>query len=217
MNRVITVKGTGRVSSKPDLVVLSMALESQKLKYDETMELATESLQELTAAIQSCGFKKEDLKTTNFNIRTHYENYKDADNNYKNKFAGYICEQGLKLEFDLDTKMLSKVLGVISETSVNPILSINFSIKDSNAVGIELLERATVNARQKAEILAKASGVTLGKILTIDYNWSELLFSSVTRFELQNQAMTSASRFVPDIEPEDIESSDTVTFVWEII
>ena len=113
--------------------------------------------------------------------------------------------------------MLSRVLGAISETKVNPILSINFSIKDSNAVGIELLERATVNARQKAEILAKASGVTLGKILTIDYNWSELLFSSVTRFELQNQAMTSASRFAPDIEPEDIESSDTVTFVWEII
>ncbi|NLC41674.1 MAG: SIMPL domain-containing protein, partial [Erysipelothrix sp.] len=129
----------------------------------------------------------------------------------------YICEQGLKLEFDLDTKMLSRVLGAISETKVNPILSINFSIKESNAVGIELLERATVNARQKAEILAKASGVTLGKILTIDYNWSELLFSSVTRFELQNQAMPSASRFAPDIEPEDIESSDTVTFVWEII
>ena len=68
------------------------------------------SIQILQQAIQAAGFEKKDLKTTSLNIRTHYESYRDKNNYYKSKFDGYRCEQGLKLEFDFNTNLMSNVL-----------------------------------------------------------------------------------------------------------
>jgi hypothetical protein len=216
MNRLITVKGTGNVSVKPDLIVITMNLESQQLEYDQTMQFAADSVNIITSAIESIGFDKKDLKTTSFNVRTHYESYRDKDNNYKSKFDGYVCEQGLKLEFDFESKVMSDVLSAIAKTSVNPKLNIQFSVKDKNAVSEELLAQATENARKKAEILSKASGVDLGKLINIDYNWGELHLYSPTRYDMEDRCMVMESSYAPEIEPDDINASDTVTFVWEI-
>lgn len=216
MNRLITVKGTGNVSVKPDLIVITMNLESQQLEYDQTMQLAADSVNIITSAIESVGFDKKDLKTTSFDVRTHYESYRDKDNNYKSKFDGYVCEQGLKLEFDFESKIMSDVLSAIAKTSVNPKLNIQFSVKDKAAVSEALLIQATENARIKAEILSKASCVDLGKLINIDYNWGELHLYSPTRYDMEDRCMVMESSYAPEIEPDDISVSDTVTFVWEI-
>ena len=216
MNRLITVKGTGSVSVKPDLIIISMDLESHQYDYEDTMRLATESIDALQEAIQGVGFEKFDLKTTSFNVSTHYESYRDEDNNYKSRFDGYLCEQGLKLEFDFNTDLLANVLNAITRASTNPQLNIQFSVKDKAAVSEELLIRATENAKKKAEILAKASGVILGDLVSIDYNWGELHLYSQTRYAMEDKLMKMSESYAPDIEPNDIDVSDTVTFVWEI-
>lgn len=216
MNRIITVKGTGNVKVKPDLIVITLSLESLHLDYSKTMKLAAEAVEELQKAIESVGFHKTDLKTTNFNISTHYESYQDRDNNYKSKFDGYLCEQGLKLEFDFDTEIMSKVLTSISKVKSEPRLNIQFSVKDKDAVNEALLVNATKNAKRKAEILAKASDILLGDLLSIEYDWGELHLYSQTRYAMEDQMMKLSESSAPSIEPEDIEVSDTVSFVWEI-
>lgn len=216
MNRLITVKGTGNVSVKPDLIIISMNLESHQYDYEKTMKLATDSINALQEVIQLVGFEKSDLKTTSFNVSTHYESYRDKNNNYKSKFDGYLREQGLKLEFDFNTEVLAKVLNAIVKASTDPHLDIQFSVKDKAAVSEELLIRATENARRKAEILATASGVSLGDLVNIDYNWEELHLYSQTRYSMEDSLLKSSS-YAPDIEPDDIDVSDTVSFVWDII
>lgn len=216
MSRKITVKGTGKVSVKPDLIIVTMNLESQQYDYDKTIERAAESIKALQDAIQSAGFDKKDLKTTSFNIRTHYESYRDKDNNYNSRFDGYLCEQGLKLEFDFNTEVMSKVLTAIAKVSVDPKLNIQFSVKDKAAVSEELLISATENAKRKAEILTKASGVILGDLINIDYNWGELHLYSPTSYVMEDRCMSLAESYAPDIEPDDIVVSDSVSFVWEI-
>lgn len=70
----------------------------------------------------------------------------------------------------------------------------------------------------KTEILTKASGVTLGELVSIDYNWGELHLCSPTRYEMEADCLMkiSAAPTAMDIEPDDIDVSDSVTFVWEI-
>ena len=217
MNRVITLKGTGNVSVKSDLIIITMNLKSHKYDYEKTMELAAESVGILQNAIETAGFDKKDLKTTNFNIRTNYKSYRDKNGDYKDKFDGYVCEQGLKIEFDFNTEVLSKVLTAIGKAPVEPNLNIRFSVKDKETVNEELLIRATENARKKAEVLTKASGVILGDLISIDYNWGEVHMYSNTRFMMnEDSIMSLKASAAPDIEPEDIDVNDTVTFVWEI-
>ena len=216
MDRLITVKAKAKVSVKVDLVIINMILESHKLDYDEMMELATNSVDKITSAIESVGFDKKDLKTTSFNVRTHYENYRDEENNYKSKFDGYVCEQGLNLEFDFDSNLMSKVLTAITNTNANPKLNIQFSIKDKVGVNEELLIQATKNAKSTAKILAESSNVDLGKLVKIDYNLDQLNLYSPTMYDVEKRAMVKEMSFSPTIEPEDINVSDTVTFIWEI-
>src|SRR5699024_4433703 len=143
MNRIITVKGIGTVKARPDLVLITLNIESQMYEYDQTMELAAKSVNQVISAIESIGFDKEDLKTNDFNVRPHYEQYTDENNNYKNRFNGYLCEQNLTLAFDLDTKMISNVLNALAKTKVNPGLDIKFSIKDETTISEELIIQAT--------------------------------------------------------------------------
>ena len=216
MDHLITVRGTANISVKPDFIIVSMDLVSHKYNYEDTMALATNSVVAIEKAIKSVGFNEKELKTTSFNINTSYKSYYDEDNKYKSKFDGYVCEQGLKLQFDLDMKVLSNVLVAIAESKVNPKLNIGFSVKDKDAVSEELLIKATENARKKAEVLAKASRVNLGKLVSIDYNWSELNIYSHTSYEMESKSLVMEEAYAPNIEPDDINVRDTVAFVWEI-
>ena len=55
-------------------------------------------------------------------------------------------------------------------------------MKDKEAVDAAPLDSACANAKAKAEILTKASGVTLGELVSIDYNWGELHLYSPTHY-----------------------------------
>ena len=111
-------------------------------------------------------------------------------------------------------KRLGETLSAISSCGAMPELQIAFSVKDKNAVSAELLENAIVNAKEKAEILAKAAGVQLGSIQSIDYSWGELRLLSKTRYN--DMMLCEASAAPMEIEPDDIDVSDTVTIVWAI-
>ena len=218
MNRTITIKGIGKLSLKPDLTVVSLTLKTVRAGYDKAMDKAAKHLEQLRSAIAEIGFTKDDLKTTSFDVGTEYENERDKNGNYKQIFVGYQVTHGLKLEFDFDSQRPSKVLGAIAVCIAEPELNVQFTVKDKEAVDAALLQSACANAKAKAEILTKASGVTLGELVSIDYNWSELHLYSLTHYEMDPPCMAraSAAPTAMDIEPDDIDVSDSVTFVWEI-
>lgn len=64
-------------------------------------------------------------------------------------------------------------------------------------------------------VFRKASNVKLGNLISIDYNWGELRLYSSTRYTVEDNQLHFKMR-TPDIQPDDINVSDTVSFVWEI-
>ena len=143
---------------------------------------------------------------------------KDKNGSYKRVFNGYVFSHNLKVEFDFDTKRLAQALSAISKCLAKPELTIRFTVKDPSAINKELLKSATINAKEKAEILCEASNVELGSLLSIDYNWGELNIYSHTDYSLAEycMAMPMEKMSAIEIEPDDIDVSDTATFVWEI-
>ena len=215
-NKEIVVKGIGKTSASPDLIVLNLNLEVSDRDYESTMRRSSEMLDMLRAAIVSAGHDGKELKTTSFTINTKYESYRE-NGGHKQRFAGYACYHGLKLEFDLDMKALGATLGAIAMCEAKPNFNIRFSIKDPNAVSEQLLESAVENAKWKATVLAKSAGVKLGSLQRIDYNWSDLHLYSQTDYHLCEEMVCEASApMAMDIEPEDIHVSDTATVVWAI-
>ncbi len=220
MARTITVKGSGSVSVKPDYVILNNTLESHNLAYDKAMVLASEQISALSDSLDAADFAKEDLKTTDFKVNTDYERVKNKDGNYRSVFNGYDVIHHLKLGFDFDTKRLSEAIAAIAGCIAHPEVKIRFTVKEPTRVSEDLLCSATENAHGKAEVICRASGVSLGQLVRINYNWGELDIYSHTNYDIGEYAAgVLASPIMEagiDFEPEDIKVGDTVTFEWEI-
>lgn len=215
MARTITVKGIGKVSAKPDYVVLPMTLESKYKDYNKAMDMAANHIQHLNETLFSIGFEKGSVKTANFNVCTDYDRVKDRNGNYQSVFCGYEVTHNLKLAFDFDMGKLSQALSDIASCLSRPQLSVAFTVKNVTTINEEMLRFATANAKKKAEILWEASRVTMGDLIAIDYNWGELDIYSHTRYDCCEDAMPLMAKSI-DIDPDDIYVSDTATFVWEI-
>jgi len=217
MTRTITVKGIGRATAKPDTVVISMSLDSRDKEYDKAMEIAADNISAITDVLVSAGFEKNVLRTTDFDVRTDYENVKDRSGNYRRVFEGYVITHRLKVEFEFDVKRLSTALSAIAGCLSHPQISISFTVKDATAINEEMLRSATANAKRKAEVLCSAAGVKLGDLLSINYSWGELNICSDTSYALAEDCLAAPMMAKSiDIEPDDIDVSDTATFVWEI-
>lgn len=211
-NREIVIKGIGKASVAPDIIVLEMTIEVCDQSYEDTMLRGTGLVDSLRRAIISSGHDGKELKTSHFDVNTKYERYQNKDDVWRTRFDGYVCTHGLRLEFNLDMTKLGATLGAIAECNANPKFNIRFSIKDRNAVSEQLLVSAMENAKEKAIILTKAAGVKLGAIQRVDYNWGELHLYSNT-----NMGIASAPPPMRmEVEPENITAEDTVTVVWSI-
>lgn len=218
MERQIVVKGVGTATTSPDQVTVSLSVSSRKRDYEETLNENATLIEALNQSLKQIGFDKKAVKTTNFTVQTEYDQSRDRNGNFQRVFVGYRCTHQLKISFDFSNEKLGKTLAAISQSIADPELSIRFTIKDPSDIKKDLLRSAADNAREKAELLCEASNVKLGKLLSIDYDWNEINVYSRTGFEMEDRCLTMAPKAIAnmEIEPDDINVSDTVTFVWEI-
>lgn len=215
MNRVITVKGIGNISVKPDLIVLELCMETRHAEYSKCMKLASRELESLRRRLTDKNFADDALKTTDFGITAEYRHVKDTRGDYHDVFDTWRCGHSLKLEFPLDLERLSEVISAIGKSDAPPKLTVRFAVADGSRVGAELLKSATGNARRKAEILCDASHVKLGDLLSINYDWAEFSLYSNTEYT-DGRDLDCCINASMHIDPEDVKVRDTVAFVWEI-
>ncbi len=219
LSGTITVKGSGRASVRPDYVVLSISLESKDANYYRVMRNASQHIQLLKEALGAVGIARDDVKTIEFNVAAQPKSDEPPNESDKQESDAYVITHSLQVGFDFDIKRLSRLLFVISGCKAKPALSIAFTVKNIAAVSEELLRSAAASARRNAEILCEASGAELGQLLAIDYNRDALETFSIAKYSLTDDSLyksvLSADSLV-DIVPDDIDISDTATFVWEI-
>jgi uncharacterized protein YggE len=218
--RTITVRGSGAASAAPDTIELNMTINKLDKDYAKAMAQSSQAVVKLEDLAEAVGLAKTDLKTVTFNVSTRTSSYQDRlTKEWRDKFLGYEVTNRLRLAFAFDTDCLNNILSRLSQLEdLDPNLSIRFTIKDDASLKDQVLLSATSSARHRAELLAQASGVTLGDLQEINYSWGRVDFYSETEYQpkmLKANMMMEVEAMA--FTPEDIEVSDEVTFVWEII
>ena len=218
--RIIRVTGKGNLKVKPDVTRITMALEGCYKVYEETLRHSSEDTECLKDILEGFGFAREEVKTLSFNVNTKHESYQTKSGIWKERFVGYEFRHSLKVEFDSDNTRLGKVLYALANAEkIAPEFWLSYTVKDKEASKNELLGRAVEDAKAKALTLTKAAGVKLKDVQSIDYSWGEINFECSP---MQNGMLRTAmackanGAYDMDIEPDDVEVSDTVTVVWEI-
>ena len=219
--RMIKVTGKGNLKVKPDVTRITITLEGQNKEYDKILEQSSKDTEALKDILEKQGFDRSDVKTLMFNVDTRYESYQTRDKSWRERFVGYEFKHVVKVEFPSDNTRLGKILFALANAiAIHPDFRISYTVKDKEASKNELLGKAIADAKAKAVVLTSAAGVTLKDIKTIDYSWGEIEFEySPMRGDMLCKAAMleeDCGSFAMDIEPDDIEVSDTVTVVWEI-
>ena len=218
--REMRVTGRGRISVKPDRIRLMLTLSDVKKDYDKALKEASAKSTELQKAFCGCGFSEEDLKTVNFSVDAEYTGYSDKDGNWKQRFVGYRFNQMLKIEFPLDNDRLGQILYALAKSGVKSEFRIQYTVSDPEACRNELLGKAVSDAKEKAAILAEASGVKLGAIQTIDYSFGTMeIYSEPVNFRSMKVAESCCedSAYGMNIVADDIQLDDNVTVSFEIM
>ena len=218
--RMIRVTGKGQIKVKPDMTRVTITLEDVYEEYDETLRHSAQDTEQLKDILAPYGFERADLKTLSFQVDPQYENYR-KNGAYRQRLTGYKFRHVMKVEFESDNERLGKILYALAHCPSKPEFRISYTVKDREAAKNELLGKAVTDAAAKAEVLSAAAGVKLKDIQSIDYSWGEI--------DLEVRPMSRAVRAAPagclaeecddyalNIEPDDIEVSDTVTVVWNI-
>ena len=220
--RTIRVTGKGQIKVKPDTTRITMTLEGTYPEYGKALRHSSLDTEHLKDVLSAFGFERSDLKTLNFNVETEYESYQDKGT-YKQRFIGYKFRHMMKVEFPSDNDRLGKVLYALANCPVKPEFRLSYTVSDPEAAKNELLGKAVTDAKEKASVLTQAAGVTLKDIQSIDYSWGEIDFEyrPMNRMLMADECLAApmvaeGASYDMDIEPDDIEVSDTVTVLWEI-
>ena len=219
--RMLRVTGRGQLKVRPDMTRITMTLEGIRKDYTKALKVSSEDTEALKELLEQEGFSREKVKTLSFDVNMENESYRDKDGNWKSRFKGYQYRHTMKIEFPSDQKRLGNILYLLANhTTIRPEFRFSFFVGDVETSKNELLGKAVADAKEKAAVLASAAGCTLKGIVSIDYSWGEieLEVSPYKRTMLAEDAAMASDEacYEMDIEPDDIEMSDTVTVVWGI-
>lgn len=208
--RTMVVNGQGKISVPPDYIVVNMSLNTVREQYNDAIEAAGRGLNELRECLREVGFEKEEIKTTDFQVNTVYENIKTDAGDFKRVFKGYEVINKLRLEFSENPVLLGRVLNRIATCKSKPEFSISYEVKDKEMMEKRLLEEAIRDAQWKAEIMAETAKVKLNRIIKIE--GGQIFIENING----RIAFAKASNTSIDLEPEYISGEASVLIVWKI-
>lgn len=210
--RLIKVKGKGHVTAEPDLVTLSFDINSTAEEYEECIQTLNKKADDLRNNITECGLDKTELKTSNFIVRV-----KEKEEE-KQVFYQYYASHKMQIEFPLNKTLLNNILKHVAQGQSGAEIDIIFSVKDKDVLRNRALTNAVKIAKENAEILTSAAGMKLGKLMQIDYNWTDVHFYNprLNEIRLYSIPRNSTNFIDPDIQPGAVGMSTEVALVYEI-
>jgi uncharacterized protein YggE len=156
----IWVSGTGEVTVTPDIAILEVGVEAQKMTVAEAQAEAAAAMDRVMTALTDSGIKKEDIQTRYFRIRqqTRYDNFTDQET-----VTGYRVTNTVSAKIrEIENAGNIIDAAVRAGGDLVRINNLSFTVDDPSVYYDEAREKATANAREKAEKLAKQTGVKLG-------------------------------------------------------
>ena len=212
--KTIRVTGTAQLSLRPDFTVVTMTLQGTEPEYSKALNRASREAETLRDVLERLRFEREELKTLSFHVNAEYEGYEESGV-WKQRFTGYRFEHMMKVSFDSENERLGEVLTALANSAVSPMLQLSFTLKDPETAKKALLSQAVADAREKALLLAEASGARLKALQSVDHAAAEPSFDARAT-HLLDAAMSAKGRIEMNLEPNDLTITDYVTCVWEM-
>jgi len=157
----ISVTGTGTVTLKPDIAKAQIGVQTFDVDAQVAVAENNDKTQGIIEAIKRLGVADKDIQTTQFSVIPQRD-WSKPDPNIIGFQVNNTIVVGIR---DLDS--VGSVLQASVDAGANNIFGLIFTVDDPTPYKNEARVKAIEDARQRAESMAKASGVKVGKPVSI--------------------------------------------------
>jgi hypothetical protein len=158
----ISVTGEATISVAPDLAEVDGGVTTEAKTAREVSEANNAAMGKVLLALKGAGIEEKDFQTSRLSLQPQ-----NAPNRTgPAAIVGYRASNRVTIRVR-DVTKAAGVIDTLVGAGANDIGGINFMVSQASKLLDDAREQAVADARRKAEIYAKAAGVTLGAPLSI--------------------------------------------------
>jgi uncharacterized protein len=159
---MISVTGEASVSVAPDLAQIDAGVTSEAKTAREASDANNAAMGKVLLALKSASIDEKDFQTSRLSLQPQAAPNRPGPAS----IVGYRASNRVTIRLRDVTKVAS-VIDTLVAAGANDVGGINFTVSQASKLLDEAREQAIADARRKADIYAKAAGVSLGAPLSI--------------------------------------------------
>jgi uncharacterized protein YggE len=165
----ISVTGEASVSVPPDLAQVDGGVTSDGKTAREASDTNNAAMGKVLLALKGAGIDEKDYQTSRLSLQPQYAPNRSGPS----PVVGYRASNRVTIRVR-DVTKVANVIDVLVGAGANEVGGINFMVSQASKLLDDAREKAVADARRKADIYAKAAGVTLGEPLSISEEGSSV-------------------------------------------
>ena len=163
----ITVLGTAATLVAPDTAEIRIGVATEKPTAAEAWTADSTLAKGIIDAAKEAGVRPQDIGTTRIAMFEEVDNVRQPDGTFKREPRGYRASHDLSIRTG-KIEAIGSLTQAMIDKGANTFEGVSFSVASASALRDKLGGDALRDARQKAEILAQAGGVRLGRLLQVE-------------------------------------------------
>jgi uncharacterized protein len=158
----LTVSGEATVTAVPDEAQIDVGVASDGKTAREASDTNNTAMGKVLLALKTANVDEKDVQTSQLSLQPQY----GPNRSGSSPVVGYRAGNRIIVKLH-DVLKVAGTIDTLVGAGANEIGGIAFSVSNASKLLDDARERAIADARRKAEIYAKAAGVTLGPPLGI--------------------------------------------------
>jgi uncharacterized protein len=207
--RMVTVTGTAESKEKNQIANYSAGVNAVKDSKEEAVKEVNDKIAAITAAVKEFGVDASDIQTQSMSVYQRQDTY--YDNGVQKSRAGQWDVNNTISVTLRDVNRASAMADLLTKSGATNVYGPNFQLDTSKKAEDSLMADAIADARVKADAMAKASGTSLDKVISVTEGGSGNVI-----YPLYSAKDGMGGGGGASVEPGSTTISKTVTVVWSL-
>ncbi len=163
---LFSVDGVGEATAIPDTAMISFGVTKTASTVQSAKDQVNEIANKITEDLKKLGVNVKDIKTTNYSVNPQYD-YSGGTQ----RLTGYIVDTNMQVKLQPIDKA-NQAIDITTQDGATQVSGVQFIVNDSKEKELRSVARkkAIADAKEKAQNLADAAGMHLGRIVDIQEN-----------------------------------------------
>lgn len=163
---LFSVDGVGEATAIPDTAMISFGVSKTASTVQSAKDQVNEIANKITKDLKNLGVSEKDIKTTNYSVNPQYD-YSGRTQ----RLTGYIVDTNMQVKLQPIDKA-NNAIDIVTQDGATQIAGLQFILNDTKQKELanDARKKAVADAKEKAQSLAYAAGMRLGRIVDIKEN-----------------------------------------------